>query len=75
MPKVIRVDMPVVPSDGIIQWAYEDHSRELEFVEYAPISENVRICDSSLNEVEIYSEDIPKLIIALQAAHKHITNS
>lgn len=76
MPKVIRVDAPVTLDDGIIRWAYENNRNEMEFVEHASgLSASIRICDSTLNEVEIYNEDIPKLILALQAAHKHITNS
>lgn len=76
MPKVIRVDQQGnEPYDGTIQWSYENACQGTEFVEYVENSKTVRICNSTYSDSEIYIHDIPKLILALQAAHKHITNS
>lgn len=77
MTKIIRVDLPdESPSDGIFQWGYSNENNRYEYVEYNPAIKNqVVVNDSVRHEVVIYIEDIPMLILALQAAHKHITNS
>jgi hypothetical protein len=75
MPKVIRVDEESQESCETTQWAYENKYGDIEFVELIEGTKQIAIRDSSFIEVEILHEDIPKLILALQAAHKHITNS
>ena len=76
MAKIIRVDQQIdEQSDDITQWAYDNECSSVEYVEYVSAHSHVSIHDSVEGLVSIYVSDIPNLIKALQAAHKHITNS
>lgn len=74
MAKTIWVDECVI-EDNTIDWAYKTKNGDTESVRYSFGDERISIEDSDLDCVFINTEDIPKLIKALQAAHKHITNS
>lgn len=77
MPKIIYVDAKKDEhEDGITESAYKNRNGHKEYVEYdVTRAVQVVIYDSFQQDVSIFVEDIPKLILALQATHKHITNS
>ena len=77
MTKIIRVDEvdDVVEDIEKFKWIYDNADGEEESVNYRQYGNSISIVDSFDKASMIYIEDIPNLIKALQAAHKHITNS
>ena len=75
MPKIIMVDGDTPAEDEIIEWTYRSVSGGTESVITKEGRECVGIENTCQDCLAICIEDIPNLIKALEAAHKHITNS
>ena len=75
MPKIIMVDGDTTTEDGAIEWTYKSTSGGTECVVTTKGRPCVDIVNTCQDDLAICTEDIPSLIKALQAAHKHITNS
>jgi hypothetical protein len=64
-------EKPAEPIEGFV---YTNRSGDEEFVHVGPhVGDGVDIEDSTTKKVTIFTEDIPKLIKALQAAYSHLT--
>ena len=75
MLKIIRVDEEqACEVEEDIRWVYTSRAGFIEGVKYSTKCTSVEIVEGN-EAVQIHTEDIPNLIKALQAAHKHITNS
>ena len=75
MPKIIMVDADTTTENGVIEWTYQSVGGSTECVVTTEGCPCIDITNSRQDSLTVCNEDIPKLVLALQAAYKHITNS